>query len=906
MGILLEAVAQDGINYRDIYNSVGKATDNFTKPSGSFKYETNFEANLAKQILSDKYSRVYIKPLNMKNENELLYTVFFNGVIEDEPEEMAESLLESYLLKEDVEDDKEFVKQALIDHHELRELISKNKWEDLWKSIQKIYTRDSSLTPVQGGTLAIGKFIKVFSKAGVNYTIEVIPEYCFIASTDLTSFKIPDGTKVIGLAAFEKCVNLETVEIPESVTDIHNSAFRGCHSLKNIKLPSKLRIVAPDLFRACKSLQEIIIPENCIAIMDSAFRGCSSLKEVVVPKSCTSIGPGAFYHCNLESITLPDKKYYYMENMKKIGIDNMKKKNIHFSESLVEKIVKKGSQWQVQSEKGKNMGTYDTKEEAEKRLKQVEYFKHINEDDFEFMPDKNPAGTPLGNGTGLGEAFDDEEIEFCPICDRQMDFIGYQGNLSEFKCKTCNKYFYFDENGNEVDLGEDLNERFYNKERKEIEDTLLDGEPTFGEWLGQVYGMTEDEVEVEPEVEKYYLDSYSDYLNHLYDLDPVEYESDRPDDKRDFEYVALCSFEDWDKEGTSTEYFHTIEDAINWCNQEMADKGYDYVDIFEWGGVQGSTVATFYNGKWNTDYGEDDGESLNESPEDSDYGSIAPEAEVRDSVYQKQFNEMHETLVVSTKALLTSNSALSRLEKLRRNIGNVISNLGIDVNTLCKFAKPKSNTGYNDIATIKMGSMLKPVDFHITTGQIGEDGTPSILEINVDLFGMFTGWVSAPSNEYQYDDNYQDPKKLSAAVNFCDEQYSEQIIETLFERAYETLDRAVDKYGYAFKNESLTEALSPEKFSKALYNMDELGLTSDLSEAQFSYALNGIFGAELKRMKSPNYDKFMNGFYGDFTEVYPLLDVQGKQAATDFLVAHIFLPNSEGSEGREKAFIEEW
>ena len=46
---------------------------------------------------------------------------------------------------------------------------------------------------------------------------------------------------------------------------------------------------------------------------------------------------------------------------------------------LDEKIVKKGNKWQVQSEKGRNMGTYDTKKEAQKRLGQVEYFKHMNE-----------------------------------------------------------------------------------------------------------------------------------------------------------------------------------------------------------------------------------------------------------------------------------------------------------------------------------------------------------------------------------------------------------------------------------------------------------------------------------------------------------------------------------------------
>ena len=46
---------------------------------------------------------------------------------------------------------------------------------------------------------------------------------------------------------------------------------------------------------------------------------------------------------------------------------------------LGEKIVKVGNKYQVQSEKGRNMGTYDTKEEAEKRLKQVHYFKYKNE-----------------------------------------------------------------------------------------------------------------------------------------------------------------------------------------------------------------------------------------------------------------------------------------------------------------------------------------------------------------------------------------------------------------------------------------------------------------------------------------------------------------------------------------------
>lgn len=52
---------------------------------------------------------------------------------------------------------------------------------------------------------------------------------------------------------------------------------------------------------------------------------------------------------------------------------------LDYEDLILEKIVKKGSKYQVQSEKGRNMGTYDTKSEAEERLKQVEMFKHMDE-----------------------------------------------------------------------------------------------------------------------------------------------------------------------------------------------------------------------------------------------------------------------------------------------------------------------------------------------------------------------------------------------------------------------------------------------------------------------------------------------------------------------------------------------
>ena len=40
-------------------------------------------------------------------------------------------------------------------------------------------------------------------------------------------------------------------------------------------------------------------------------------------------------------------------------------------------IRKQGSKYTIIAESGRKMGTYDTKKEAEKRLKQIEFFKHL-------------------------------------------------------------------------------------------------------------------------------------------------------------------------------------------------------------------------------------------------------------------------------------------------------------------------------------------------------------------------------------------------------------------------------------------------------------------------------------------------------------------------------------------------
>lgn len=66
----------------------------------------------------------------------------------------------------------------------------------------------------------------------------------------------------------------------------------------------------------------------------------------------------------------------------------------NLEESKTNEVIKKvGDKWQVQSHKGKNLGTYDTEEEAKKRLKQVEFFKHKNESIKEAVDCKYCSGT---------------------------------------------------------------------------------------------------------------------------------------------------------------------------------------------------------------------------------------------------------------------------------------------------------------------------------------------------------------------------------------------------------------------------------------------------------------------------------------------------------------------------------
>ena len=95
------------------------------------------------------------------------------------------------------------------------------------------------------------------------------------------------------------------------------------------------------------------------------------------------------------------------------------------SDNIYEKILHKNNKWVVTDHTGKkNLGTYDTKEEAEKRLKQVEYFKHINENeekdidtkesfDVESTTVNEKVITSFGGKVPISNKDKDQILKFC-------------------------------------------------------------------------------------------------------------------------------------------------------------------------------------------------------------------------------------------------------------------------------------------------------------------------------------------------------------------------------------------------------------------------------------------------------------------------------------------------------------
>lgn len=118
-------------------------------------------------------------------------------------------------------------------------------------------------------------------------------------------YTVPDGTQVIGKAAFSTCDALHSVTIPGSVTVIGDLAFNACRYLSYIGIPYGPTVIGSEAFSLCFSLKGIVIPGSVTAIGKGAFRACTHLTSVTIPDSVAEFGDNPFSNCTaLREITV--------------------------------------------------------------------------------------------------------------------------------------------------------------------------------------------------------------------------------------------------------------------------------------------------------------------------------------------------------------------------------------------------------------------------------------------------------------------------------------------------------------------------------------------------------------------------------------------------------------------------
>ena len=119
----------------------------------------------------------------------------------------------------------------------------------------------------------------------------------------VTSFTIPNTTKIIYDSALQGCGGITDIDIPNSVTGIGYHAFYNCRGLRSVEIPNSVKSIGYAAFYDCYNLSSVIIGNGVTRIRDRLFYNCRSLTSIEIPDSVTSIEKSVFMNCcNLTNI----------------------------------------------------------------------------------------------------------------------------------------------------------------------------------------------------------------------------------------------------------------------------------------------------------------------------------------------------------------------------------------------------------------------------------------------------------------------------------------------------------------------------------------------------------------------------------------------------------------------------
>lgn len=166
------------------------------------------------------------------------------------------------------------------------------------------------------------------------------------APAGVSSYSLPNNTKILGWYVFNDCFELREITLNEGLTEIKGDCFNGVKFDCEIILPSTLEKLDPYAFMGStgikgfygndnfftsdhlcltfdqtvfcneqekngkwinlfvgSNLTDYVIPEGVIGIENYAFQGMENLHSVTLPSTLSEIGAYAFYNChNLENI----------------------------------------------------------------------------------------------------------------------------------------------------------------------------------------------------------------------------------------------------------------------------------------------------------------------------------------------------------------------------------------------------------------------------------------------------------------------------------------------------------------------------------------------------------------------------------------------------------------------------
>lgn len=128
-----------------------------------------------------------------------------------------------------------------------------------------------------------------------------IKQWAFCEATCLTSLKLPNSLKTVGLDAFYGCSNLSgNLILPNSLIIIDDNAFNRCSGLTgNLNIPNSVEEIRGNAFYGCSGFTgDLIIPNSVTYIGSGAFTSCSGFDGMLsLPNTITSIGHKAFEGC---------------------------------------------------------------------------------------------------------------------------------------------------------------------------------------------------------------------------------------------------------------------------------------------------------------------------------------------------------------------------------------------------------------------------------------------------------------------------------------------------------------------------------------------------------------------------------------------------------------------------------